>query len=177
MSGDNAAANSEAQPHPMSFRREKGLKDALHFVGRNSTTPVSYRYTDFSAIQILSAHEKSAFNRLDPSHRVAAVHDEVEQHLLELYVIAGGRRQMRCELDIHGDILIHQVASQQLEDALHQFIHLYRLKLHLAFIQQRAHPVNDFPGTPPILAYIAENCPKLVEIRRMLFEENLRRFS
>jgi hypothetical protein len=45
---------------------------------------VNYGYPYAFAIHELGPHKKYAFGAFDASYRVAAVHDKVTQHLLEL---------------------------------------------------------------------------------------------
>ena len=107
MGGDDGEADTKAKPHSMPLRREKGLEDALTFFGRSAAALVDYGYAHLFSIRQLGAHEKPAPNRLDASHRVTAIDNEVEQHLLELHVVAVDRGQMRREFGIKGDVLIH----------------------------------------------------------------------
>jgi hypothetical protein len=88
VSADNGAADREAEPHPLCLGREKGLEDLLHFFGRNPAAVVNYGYPYAFAIHELGPHKKYAFSAFDASYRVAAVHDEVKQHLLELHAVA-----------------------------------------------------------------------------------------
>jgi hypothetical protein len=42
VSGDDRAADSEAEPHPLRLRGEKGLEDPSHFFGRNAVDLVGH---------------------------------------------------------------------------------------------------------------------------------------
>ena len=107
VSVDNGAADREAEPHALCLGREKGLENLLHFFGRNPAAVVNYGYPYAFAIHELGPHKTYAFSAFDTSYRVAAVHDKVKQHLLELHAVAIDRRYLRQELGAHNDALIY----------------------------------------------------------------------
>jgi hypothetical protein len=73
-------ADIEAKPHPIPLRREEGLEDES-ISWAECRIPGRLRICAIFSIRQLGAHEKPAPNCLDVSHRVAAVDNEVEQHL------------------------------------------------------------------------------------------------
>ncbi len=103
----------------------------------------------------------------------AAVDQQVEQHLLQLYPIAGHGGKLRRELGAHADLTIEQVAAHEREDLLHHLVQIDRLVLRLFLPQQRAQPGDDLAG--PLAAFhdIREDFRHPVELGRVAGQETL----
>ena len=59
-------------------------------------------------------------------HRLRAVHDEVDQHLLQLHAIAAHRRRRRREFDPHVDAMPLQFAPHQFDRLLDDLVQIER---------------------------------------------------
>jgi hypothetical protein len=59
-------------------------------------------------------------------HRVARIHDQVEQHLLKLDAIRHGQRQVSGEDPRDGDAALDQIAGGEAEQFLDAVVHAHR---------------------------------------------------
>src|SRR6266481_7941433 len=174
MRGNDGSTDRKAKTHSLRFGGEERLEDLFHLVLRNAAAPVGDRYNHCAAAILDSgANEKSALRTVAIGHRVTSVDHQVKQNLLKLNRVAGDRGQILREFKIHGDLLIQQIATHQLQNIAYNFVDTERMLLHLAFFQQKTQAADHF-GSTLVFAYnFIKNFGKLGEVGVAVREDSL----
>src|SRR6202049_4569350 len=109
---DYRMANGEPHSDAFRLRGKEWFKDAV----------CQPRLNSWSSVLNLDQHTICAFCRPDKklpwsfgrqSHGFNAVHDQVNQHLLQLHLVAGHAREISCEFVAQGDMASRQLGAQQ----------------------------------------------------------------
>ena len=82
--------------------------------------------------------------------------------------------QIPSEFNINGDVLIDQVAMDQLQDILHDFVDTERMLLHLAFFQPLAQALDDFAGALVFAYDVIKDFAHLGEVGAAVRKDSLR---
>src|SRR4029077_8101840 len=98
----------------------------------------------------------------------------VEQNLLKLNRVAGDRGQSPRKFNINGHVLIDQIAMDQLQDILHDFVDTERMLSHLAFFQPQAQATDDFAGALVFTYDLIKNFLDLGEVGAAVRKDTLR---
>ena len=85
-------------PRPLDFGGKEGGEDLLEYLRRDAGAAIRHGDAHHIVGGAFRRDEQAAIAGRNVVHRVAAVHDEIEQHLLELDVVAMHRRESGQEL-------------------------------------------------------------------------------
>ena len=91
--------------------------------------------------------------------------------------VAQDFRQERGEVGADRGLAQRGVAADHLQHVFHHGIDFKRLLVQLAFAEQGAHPPDHLAGALVVFANVGEDVAQLAEGRRVLLEEQLRRFG
>ncbi len=171
---DDGAADREPQAHPLRLGRHERLEDALQVLGPNTRAAVGDGHDHARALPAAAAHSELSL-RLGPGHGVAAVDEEIQQHLLQLDPIARHGGKLRREVNAYADLTVDEVATHEREYLLDHLVHVDRLVLRFFLPQHGAQPRDDRAG--PLVARddVGEDLRDLIELRRVAGKKPLGR--
>src|SRR5262249_32754922 len=150
------------ESHAVALGRVKRLEHEGDGTVRQAGATIAYLY-ERHAIALSRAKRDMTERRIGVLQRIAGVHEEIEQHLLELNSIAQNRRQIGGEIDVDGDAPADRVAFEQLHDVADRAVDFERLVPRRAALQQRPHALHDIARTLVVAANVDERIAQLVE--------------
>ena len=81
---NNRAANRQAHAKSRGLGAEKGIEDPIRHRGRNTGTSVAHRDHNLTRLIFVGSHQQRAGTSDDTLHRLDAIHDQIDKHLLKL---------------------------------------------------------------------------------------------
>ena len=118
---------------------------------------------------------RAAGGRLAGLHRIAAVHHEVEQHLLQLVAVAADRRQRIGQLGGDRHVAVQQVAAHQAQRFLDHVVDVQRWCCDCSLRSIERSRWITASRTVVALHDVGQDLGKLVDARRALRQKALRR--
>src|SRR6266478_532933 len=98
---DNRAADREAHAHAVGLRRVEGVENVLESLRRQSRTRISHPYEHAARVSLPAADEQLSRPVAGAAHCLDGIHDQIEDHLLQLYPVALNERQAVREVCLH----------------------------------------------------------------------------
>jgi hypothetical protein len=133
MTLDNHAANGQSQSGPVGFCREKCIEYAVEICRIDPRSRVLDLNNNGIVAMPLGFQPQSPAACPDGVHRFNGILQQIDQHLLQLALMARDARQIGCQFDARHDTMSLQLFVQKAQDALSNFIHIDRLVLAIGF--------------------------------------------
>src|SRR5216683_2957040 len=133
---DDRLADGEPNAGAAASGREKGFKDTIHIFGIKSDAGVFHRHGD--RVQIVLGRSDSHLPRFLGGfvHGRGGVGHEVQDHLLELNLIALDERQSVRQLKAYPDFLLGQLALHQGSHFANPLVEIHRNSQHRGILQE-----------------------------------------
>src|ERR1700730_15667232 len=149
---------ADCQPHSDAFRLrgKEWFKDTVGQMRLNSWSRV-LNLDQHPICASCRPEQKLPWSFRRQSHGFNGVHDEINQHLLQLHLVAGHAREIRCEVDAQGDMASRQLGAQQNPYVLNDPVNVQSRSSESALHQQPANPGND-RARPRSIAHNLCNC-------------------
>ena len=176
MRGDDGTADRQSEAEAVRFGGEKPFEGAFGAALGQAVTDISDLDAQTTILFGTGDEREVAVIIFVRGHGIAGVHDQIEQHLLELHPVATDGREVGCQAGRHHHSVVGQVAADKFQHLQHDVVGIEQLPLDLAFGQQQAQVPDDFAvfgsngellgrqslkGTPPRLR-AGENRMELV---------------
>ena len=165
VSADDRPADGQAEAEALRLRRDERLEDRGEPVAGDAAAAVRDRDPNPPVAIPLRPHEQPALGGRHRRHRVAAVHQEVEDHLLELDAVAAYGREIGRELRAHGHAVVREVASHDLQDLPHQLGDVEGIAMHLDVLQHEPQTLDHLTGAPVLIHDVLQDLACLVHVR------------
>jgi hypothetical protein len=146
------------------------LEKPVVVLGANTRSGVPDQHLDGPGLRRARGHRDVPFSRRRRDHRIHRVHDQVEQHLLQLDRIACRRGQHGRQIDFDASPAADQFAVEQSDRRIDETVDIDRLGPCLAFFQQIAKSENDLARAIVLVNDIPEGIADLDEVGRFLRE-------
>ena len=160
---DDGAADREPHAQTVRLRGEERLEDAVDVVRGDALARVVHGQLDVRRRRDHRPHG-------DPSGRPTGgrgdgVGEQVQDHLLDLHVIAKGDRQRRRREELDGDAVEQGVVRDEADRVRDQVIERYRQPHEVGLLEQPPRTA-DHLGRPPVVADdVLETGPELAQVR------------
>jgi hypothetical protein len=107
--------------------------------------------------------ELTMFDTDGMGHSIAAIHNQIKQHLVEQHTVTNDGRQLWREVCVHDYVTTCQIAAHEFQNFLHHLIHIERLVLHFILSEQQAQTENDFTGAFIICDYVLKDISHFIQ--------------
>src|SRR5258705_5047649 len=121
---DDRSADSETHPEAPGLRAHEPLEYPSEIGPLRAGAAVAYRDLDATRRPVAGRDHDLALATVGQSDRLAGVHEQVQDDLLELDRIARDRRDDRIEGAEDRDLLAHEVVAEQAHDVVDQNVQI-----------------------------------------------------
>src|SRR4051812_14236378 len=112
----------------MPFRGVERLENLVHLLAAYASADVRNRNPD-AVGGVTCAYSQRPNSALDRGHRRDRIDRQIEDDLLQLYVVSGNRRRRLSERGFDRDLVVPQLAVDQGQDIENQLVHIDRLPI------------------------------------------------
>src|ERR1700722_3486838 len=99
------ATDRKSHSHTLGFRGEEALKNAIHHRCVQPNPGILNRNHGITIRVALSSYVQNPRPIRDATHRLHAVHNQIQDNLLQLHTVAGDRLEVGAELSLERDTL------------------------------------------------------------------------
>ena len=138
---DDRVADRKAHSHAMLLRREKCLEDAIKIGRINSRSSIFDRHMYHASLVSFGSHLQHAL--LNRMHRLDGINDQVQNHLLQLDLVAdyGGKPLIEFSLKVHA--VLPQIDPHNIQNRQNKIIDVDRSSLVHILFEHRANACDD----------------------------------
>src|SRR5262247_2230734 len=137
-------ADGEAHPHPSRFGREQRLENPMEVGWINSSSRILNRYMHQTGLGLISLYFQHARpNRL---HGLDGIHDEVQDDLLQLHLVALYGQEMLAELCVKLYVMFLQLNTHNRQNCQDDLVDVSRYLCRRILFEHRAHAGDDVAG-------------------------------
>jgi len=108
---DDRSADRDAHAHAVGLGGEGGLEDAIGRGGIQPRAAIRDRHAYLARSDGLLRYRQHLRLAPDRAHRLNAVHDQVQEHLLQLYPVAEDLLAAGGQTHLKGDVALLQLAA------------------------------------------------------------------
>src|SRR5215470_9000430 len=142
---DDRTADDKAHPHPIRFGRKKRLENPIDVGWINPRARIFNRDTHHTRVGLISLDfQHASLNRL---HSLDGIHDEVQDDLLQLHLVAFHDRNVLVELRLKLHAVLLQIDPYKSQDCQNDPVDVDRNYLVCAFPEHRANARDDVACT------------------------------
>src|SRR5882672_2190317 len=142
MGFDDGPTDRESHPDPLGLGCKERLKDLTDLLWIEATTGILN--LNQHAVLVLCRLDDQLSRPIDQgTHRVDAIHDQVDQDLLQLYPVAARTWQVSGKISAQGNTVSGQLIAQEPSDVLNHFIDVQFGPFRIALYQLCANSRND----------------------------------
>src|SRR5258706_1084563 len=98
---DNRPADRQPKPQTARFRGVESFEHAVKIRRREAWTRISHPYEHAARVSLPAADEQLSRPVAGAAHCLDGIHDQIEDHLLQLYPVALNERQAVREVCLH----------------------------------------------------------------------------
>src|SRR5438128_5988225 len=110
---DDRAADRQSHTHAAGLGGVEGAEELVNRVRLDTDAGVVYRYHQLIALVWPRSNDQLPQPIADGRHGLDAVHDEIEDHLLQLYAIRKRLGQLRGELQLQRHLMPEQLGPYE----------------------------------------------------------------
>ena len=158
---DDRHADRQAKSDASGLGRDERRKNPLDVFLGNAAADVSDRDLHTTGVSRMRMQLYLAAGA-DIGHCVGAIHDEIEQYLLQLDAVALDRRQGWFEIENHFDVAIEQVAADDAQYVEHDVVHVQAPVIRAILAQHRPQPADYLASALVVLDNVGEAIANLV---------------
>jgi hypothetical protein len=137
VSRDDRPADREAQAQSIVLRGLEGLEDLVELAARDTRAAIFDRELNHDVLSRGRGHRQPPLVTGDRAHGLAAVDDQVQQHLLELHAVAGDGGKAWVQPGHQAHAAPPQIAGGESEHLLRHLVEVEELEVDLAASQER----------------------------------------
>src|SRR6266702_1467716 len=151
VSFDDRAADRESHAHPAELGRVEGVEQPVDGLTAQSRAGIPDPDEQAARCILLRRDEQLSRSLGDAAHRFDGVHDQVEDHLLQLDSISLNRRQCIRELRPHRHVVLQRFAVRQSNDLEDRFVDLEEILPWWRLLDESTYPADDVDRPMAIL--------------------------
>src|SRR6185503_13089635 len=171
------ATDGEPHAHAARLGRDEWLEDPFEVSRRNAAAAVRHRHLHARLFRDMARGKlQFAIRYRQPAHRLAGVHEEVQQNLLHLDAVAHDDRQAGIELHADTDVTGDELAIRDLEDLSHRRAEIDGPPKHFALLEEGPQPVDHLRRANIGVDDIAQDVAQLGDVGLAVVDEAERRF-
>ena len=172
---NDGARDRQAHAQALALRRVQRLEDPFDVAQVDPRPGVLDRDRDGPGAGRERADREGGVTTVGLAHRLDAVEDHVEDHLLQLHSVAAHPRQTAGQLQAHRHVAAGHVAPDELGHFADDPVDVERAVLEHALLDQDPHPADHVGGPCLVRDDVLHDLPKLRDVRGVGFEELLAR--
>ncbi|EEF22940.1 conserved hypothetical protein, partial [Ricinus communis] len=164
---NNGAADRQAHAHAVFLGAVEGLEQARHHAGRDAGAGVADadQQRAVAVRAALRLHRQHRLAGTAAGHGLDRVHQQVDEHLLQLHAVAVHRRQVRRQAQHQRHVMVIQLAPHHVDALLHHRLQVQRGVGGVAAARQRADALDDAGGAGAGLEDAGDGGLGLVQFR------------
>jgi hypothetical protein len=161
---DDRAA--DRQPHPQAARlgRVERLEDTLGIGLRQTWTRIAYRDQHPVRLGFAGADQQFARSLADFAHRFNGIHDQVQDHLLQLDSVSGNARQTLRQSHLHRNAMVRDRGTGQCHDLENRFVDFQLSILCRRLLGEITKPAHNIGGPLAVFDNMVDRLSDLLQI-------------
>src|SRR5208337_1235121 len=163
----NGTADRKPHAHAAGLGGVERVKDFVYHLRVNTCPRVFNRYLHLVRVNVPGGDHQFSCPVTYFAHRFDSIHDQVQDHLLQLHLIAENRKNVipKPRSDNHGVSL--RFVANEAEDFADGFVQVQLFSRRYGLLCQGANPGDDFTGSLPVADDPAGGFPGFLQIRHI----------
>src|ERR1700730_12333097 len=160
---DNRPADRQSHPDPLGLGCKERLKDLTDLLRIEATSGILN--LDQHTVRILCRLDEQLSRQIvEGTHRVDAIHDQVNQDLLQLHPVAEQTWQISGKISAQGNTVSGQLIAQEPSDVLNDLIDVQCCPFRSALYQLRANSRNNGACPGSVIHDFCNRLPQLLNV-------------